>query len=315
VYAKATAAELASFPDLITKVNGVDIINRARKRLASDPAQDPTGLNPNWTWSWPVNRRIIYNRASIDLNGTSWDPNRTILSWDAEAKAWKGDVVDGFGAYGPINSEASAARKILPFIMNADGMARLWGGATMNDGPLPEVYEPWESPFDINLIGHGQINDPTAYYANPSSGFAIDGVDQNPKGTVDEYPYVATTYRCTDHWQTGIMTRNLPLLNELSPNMYVEIGEDLADELGIKPGDAVKVSSARGSIEAVAVVTKRFAAITCGDKTIHQVGILNHWGYSGLSKGDTGNILTPHIGDANTSIPEFKTFLCKVEKA
>jgi formate dehydrogenase major subunit len=111
------------------------------------------------------------------------------------------------------------------------------------------------------------------------------------------------------------MTRNLPLLNELSPNMYVELGGDLADKLGIKAGDRVKVSSARGSIEAIAVVTKRLAAITCGDKTIHHVGILNHWGYSGLSKGDSGNVLTPHIGDANTSIPEYKTFLCKVEKA
>jgi len=316
VYAKASAAELESFPDLIKQVNGVNVINRARRRLASDPAQDPTGLNSNWTWSWPVNRRIIYNRASIDLNGDSWDPNRTILTWNAEAKAWKGDVVDGFGANGPINAETDAAKRVLPFIMNADGMARLWGGATMNDGPLPEVYEPWESPFDTNLMGHSQLNDPTAYYANPTTGFAVDGVDQNPKGTVaDGFEYVATTYRCTDHWQTGIMTRNLPLLNELSPNMYVELGEDLADGLGIKAGDRVKVSSARGSIEAVAVVTKRLAAITCGDRTIHHVGILNHWGYSGLSKGDSGNVLTPHIGDANTSIPEYKTFLCKVEKA
>jgi formate dehydrogenase major subunit len=137
----------------------------------------------------------------------------------------------------------------------------------------------------------------------------------NERGTVDKYPYVATTYRCTDHWQTGIMTRNLPWLNELTPNMYAEIGEDLASELGIKKGDMVKITSARGDIEAVAVVTRRFQAIQVNGKTTHQVGMLWHWGYSGLSKGDSANILTPNIGDANTTIPESKTFLCNVVKA
>jgi formate dehydrogenase major subunit len=138
----------------------------------------------------------------------------------------------------------------------------------------------------------------------------------NERGTVDKYPYVGTTYRNTDHWQTGIMTRNLPWLNELSPNMYVEIGEDLANSLvpRIEKGDKVKVSSARGSIEAIAVVTKRFQAIQVNGTTIHHVGVLWHWGYSGLSKGDSGNILTPNVGDANTTIPESKTFLCNISK-
>jgi anaerobic selenocysteine-containing dehydrogenase len=224
-------------------------------------------------------------------------------------------VIDGYGSYGNIGAETDTAKKILPFIMNADGMAHLWGvDATMKDGPLPEVYEPWESPFSSNMMGHAQLNDPTAY-GIAGNKFVIDGTDQNPRGTAEEFPYVATTYRCTDHWQTGIMTRNLPWLNELSPNMYVELGQDLADELGIKAGDKVKASSARGSVDAVAVVTKRFAAITCSGTEIHHVGILPHWGYSGLSKGDSGNILTPSVGDANTTIPEYKTFLCKVEKA
>jgi formate dehydrogenase major subunit len=163
-------------------------------------------------------------------------------------------------------------------------------------------------------MGHGTLNDPTAYRIG-GGGFLVNDVDQNPKGTVDDYPYVGTTYRCTEHWQTGIMTRNLPWLNELQPNMYVELGEDLATELGVEAGDKVKVSSARGSVNAVAVVTKRFAAIEVGGRTIHQVGVLIHWGYSGLSTGDSGNILTPSVGDANTSIPEFKTFLCNVSKA
>jgi formate dehydrogenase major subunit len=142
----------------------------------------------------------------------------------------------------------------------------------------------------------------------------IDGKNWNERGTVEEFPYVGTTYRCTEHWQTGIMTRNLPWLAELMPKMYVELGEDLAGELGIASGNQVWVTSKRGKVEAVAVVTKRFQAITVDGKPIHQVGIPWHWGYAGRVTGDSGNILTPHVGDANTSIPEYKTFLCKVEK-
>jgi formate dehydrogenase major subunit len=320
-YSKASAAELENFAGLLTEVAGVKVINRLRKRGTADSST--VGLYSNWAWTWPVNRRIIYNRASIDLNGNSWDPSRAILTWDAAGKKWLGDVVDGFGSYGPIGLETNSTdsatgvttlKRILPFIMNSDGMSHLWGGATMNDGPLPEHYEPWETPFSTNPIGHGTLNDPTAYRIG-GGGFLVNDVDQNPKGTVDQYPYVGTTYRCTEHWQTGIMTRNLPWLNELQPNMYVEIGEDLATELGVQAGDKVEVSSARGSVNAVAVVTKRFAAIEVNGRTIHHVGVLIHWGYSGLSTGDTGNILTPSVGDANTSIPEFKTFLCNVTKA
>ena len=313
-YSKASDAEKTNFAGLLTEVAGVQVINRLRKRGTTDSATHPIGLYPNWAWAWPVNRRIIYNRASMDLNGNAWDPSRAVLSWDAAGKKWVGDVVDGFGSYGPIALETESSKKVLPFIMNADGMCRLWGGATMNDGPLPEHYEPWETPFSTNPVGHGTLNDPAAYRVG-GGGFVIDDVDQNPKGTADKYPYVGTTYRCTEHWQTGIMTRNLPWLNELQPNMYVELGEDLAADLGIEKGDKVKVSTARGSIEAVAVVTKRFAGMEVNGKTIHHIGILNHWGYSGLSTGDSGNVLTPSVGDANTSIPEFKTFLCNVEKA
>jgi formate dehydrogenase major subunit len=206
--------------------------------------------------------------------------------------------------------------------MNSEGVGKLWGYG-LKDGPIPEVYEPWESPLDTNLMtgvsndkaGRGTpgFNDPAAYIGS----LKVDGKEWNERGTVEEFPYVATTYRCTEHWQTGIMTRNLPWLAELMPEMYVELGEDLANspELDIKSGDRVKVSSKRGSIEALAIVTKRFQAITVDGKTIHQVGIPWHWGYAGRVTGDSGNILTPDVGDANTSIPESKSFLCKVEKA
>jgi formate dehydrogenase-N alpha subunit len=313
-YGTASTADQTSYPELITIVNGISSINKAKKRNNVDSSLNQVGLYPNWSWCWPRNRRIIYNRAAVDLDGNPWDSDHPVLAWNGTT--WVGDVVDGGG--NPINSAAAGSQN-LPFIMNSEGVGKLWGYG-LKDGPIPEVYEPWESPLAANPLsgvpkGELGFNDPAAYI----SKLIVDGTDWNQRGTVEEFPYVATTYRCTEHWQTGIMTRNLPWLAELMPEMYVELGEDLAGELEIASGDKVKVSSKRGSIEALAIVTKRFQKITIGDglvvKEVHQIGIPWHWGYAGRVTGDSGNILTPHVGDANTSIPEYKTFLCKVEKA
>ena len=272
--------------------------NLAKRRDPVDVSLNKIGLHSNWSWSWPVNRRIIYSRASVDFDGNPWDANRPLVKWNTTAKKWDGDIIDGGGD--PINI-AAVGDKRGPFIMKNDGVANMWGRALV-DGPLPEVYEPWESPIS-NLMSSQQIN-PCAYISSY----------WKEQGTVDKYPYVCTTYRCTEHWQTGIMTRNLPWLVELMPEMYVELGEDLAAELHIQKGEKVKVRSARGEIQGVAVVTKRFQAIQVNGTTIHHVGVPWHWGYSGMSKGDSGNILTPNVGDANTTIPEYKTFLCNIEK-
>jgi len=311
-YNTASAADQQNYPYAIMPVNGIPSINKAKKRGTVDTSLNQVGLYPNWSWCWPRNRRIIYNRAAVDLNGNPWDPEHPVLRWTGTAWEVGSDIEDGGGK--AIN--AAGSEKRLPFIMNAEGVGKLWGYLNtyggLKDGPIPEVYEPWESP--ISNLMTTQQNDPAAYIGK----LIVDGMDWNQRGTVEEFPYVATTYRCTEHWQTGIMTRNLPWLAELMPEMYVELGEDLADSLEprIKSGDRVKVSSKRGSIEALAIVTKRFQAITVGDgQVIHQVGIPWHWGYAGRVTGDSGNILTPHVGDANTSIPEYKTFLCKVEKA
>jgi len=274
--------------------------NKAKRRSSIDTHPRQIGLYSDWSWCWPLNRRIIYNRASVDLDGVPWDSEHpVILNYDPTTK-WQGDVPDG--GWPPINQSDEGA-KYLPFIMKPEGVARLWGyGRT--EGPLPEAYEPWESPLDKNLMSGTKTN-PCAFI----------GTYMNERGTPDQYPYVGTTYRCTEHWQTGIMTRNLPWLVELMPEMYVEMDEELAAKQGITSGDVVIVSAARGEIKAVAVVTQRFRPLQVGGKTIHHIGVLNHWGYSGMAKGDSGNILTPHVGDANTTIPEYKTFLCNVRRA
>jgi formate dehydrogenase-N alpha subunit len=273
--------------------------NKCARRSMVDTHPKQIGLYSNWSWCWPLNRRIIYNRASVDLDGIPWDSEQPVILYDNTARKWEGDVPDG--SWPPINGAETGA-KYLPFIMKPEGVARLWGYG-LADGPLPEVYEPWESPLDKNLLS-GTYNNPCAFV----------GTYRNKQGTSGQYPYVGTTYRCTEHWQTGIMTRNLSWLVELMPNMYVEMGEELATDNGIKSGDNVVVSSARGEISAVALVTKRFRPLRVDGKIIHHIGVIWHFGYSGVAKGDSGNILTAHVGDANTTIPEYKTFLCNVRR-
>ena len=294
--------------------------NKAKKRDPVDTSPRQIGLCSNWSWCWPVNRRIIYNRASVDLDGNPFDEDHPVVAWDAEGSKWTGDVIDGGG--NPINLAAGGAKN-LPFIMNREGVARLWG-TTLAEGPLPEAYEPWESPLSENLLngvaanlagapkGNPGFNDPCCYVGD------LNGM--NTRGTPGDYPCVGTTYRLTEHWQAGQMTRNHPWLIELQPQPFAEIGEELAEDIRVKNGDRVKVTTARGSIEVVAIVTKRFQRMTIGGKPVDHVGVPWHWGYTGMSKGlspngSSGNILTPHVGDANTTIPEYKTFLCRIEKA
>jgi len=273
--------------------------NKCAARNPVDSHPQKIGLYSGWSWCWPVNRRIIYNRASVDLNGNPYDTEHPVVTWDAEGAKWVGDIPDG--GWAPINI-AQPGAKVLPFIMKGEGVARIWGHG-LAEGPFPEVYEPWESPLANNIMS-GQKNNPCAYI----------GKWMNEQGTPDKYPYVGTTYRCTEHWQTGIMTRNLPWLNELMPNMYAEMDEELAEQKGIKNGDKVVVSSARGEVNAVAIVTRRFKPLTVNGQTVHQIGLPWHWGYAGMNNGDSANKLTPHVGDANTTIPEYKTFLCSVRR-
>jgi formate dehydrogenase major subunit len=184
--------------------------------------------------------------------------------------------------------------------MKPEGFAHVFGPGRV-DGPFPEHYEPLESPI-INPLSGTQHN-PTIVVWRPEE--IADPSD---------YPIVCTTYRVTEHWQAGQMTRNLPWLVELMPQMFVEISEELAGELGIKNAELVTVESVRGKIQGVAIVTKRFKPFQLNGKTVHQIGVPWHWGFQGLCVGDSANKLSPHVGDANTMIPEFKAFLVRVKK-
>lgn len=252
------------------------------------------GMYPKWAWSWPVNRRIIYNRASVNKAGQPFNPKRVVIAWDAEEKKWKGDVPDG-GAP-PVDDEKGA----YPFIMFAEGVGRLYA-LTVKDGPFPEHYEPIESPAK-NLLSSVQSN-PCA-----RAGKEITSCD------LVKYPYIGTTYRVTEHWQAGAMTRSLPWLVELVPDMFVELSKSLAKEKGIKNGDRVRVSTERGSIEAYALVTARLKPFLVEGKAVEQVGMPWHFGYAGMATGDSANVLTSGVQSPVSNIPEFKAFLCNIEK-
>lgn len=260
---------------------------------------DPTGLGlfPRWAWAWPLNRRIIYNRASVDLNGNPWDPKRAVIKWDGSK--WVGDVPDN--AVPPM----ALPNGKYPFIMKPDGVASLFGPG-MVDGPFPEHYEPLECPIEKNPLSSQRINPATPIL----------------KGELDKYttcdpkfPFVATTYRVTEHWQTGVMTRYQPWLLETEPQMFCELSVELAKLRGIKNGDRVTVVSPRGKVWAKAIVTNRIKPLTIAGQTVHTVGLPWHYGWLvPVDGGDSANILTPSIGDANTMIPEFKAFLVNVAK-
>ena len=283
-----------------------NVLPASKRRGQKDPGG--LGMYPYWAYSWPVNRRIIYNRCSADADGRPWPGGKDLIWWDGSK--WTGyDVPDFAGTKAP---DAAGGRD--PFIMKTDGKGWLFGA--LNEGPFPTHYEPVESPT-TNLLYPNQQKNPAIKIWRTNEGQDIG----DNWGTPDKFPIVATTYRVVEHWQAGGMSRWAEWLAEAQPNMFVELSEELAQEKGIKKGDMIKVRSARGEIKAVAVVTKRFKPFQVNGKTVHHVGMVWHFGWGGgseapaLATGDTANDLTPHVGDANTTIPEYKAFLVDIEKA
>lgn len=279
-----------------------------RRGGIQDPAtNDPTGMGfyANWAWSWPLNRRVLYNRASADLAGKPWDAARPGISWNG-AK-WVGDVPDYPPTMSPTDPNA-----YLPFIMNGEGVGRLFSNG-MNDGPLPEHYEPVESPVQ-NPLHPTNSSSPVAFYYDQAAG------RPNRFGTPQEFPYIATSYRLTEH--EHYVTQHVPHLVQLQPKPFVEIPEELASAKGIKSGDQVRVSSKRGKVEVFAIVTKRLGPLTVAGQKVYQIGIPIHWGDVGISADADpshgrywlANALTPFVGDANARTPEFKAFLVNLEK-
>ena len=269
--------------------------------------EDPSGLGiyPNWAWSWPANRRVLYNRASCDLDGKPWDPQRRQIWWSEPGQKWVGNDVPDF------KPDSQPKDHLGPFIMNPEGVGRLFVPlGALADGPFPEHYEPIESPIK-NPLHPNQSNSPVVKkLTTPADKFGT------PE---DGFTVVCTTYRLTEQYH--YWTKNNPVNVQLIPEPFIEIPVELASDLGISGSEKIKVTSARGSYIAKAFVTKRIKPMTIDGKKVYQIGIPIHQGFRGIAEDADRNartplnLLSPTVIDPNAFTPEFKGFLVKVEKA
>jgi formate dehydrogenase major subunit len=280
-----------------------------RNRAESRNPEGRTFLE--WGFSWPANRRILYNRASADPQGRPWSERKKYIWWDEDAKKWTGYDIPDFpvgkppdyrpepGAVG-INAHSGAD----PFIMKPDGKGWLFVPKGLKDGPLPTHYEAAESPVQ-NALYRQQSNPAAKYYRNRPDNRLSPVGDPN-------YPIVITTYRLTEHHVSGPMTRWMPWLNALQPALFAEISPELAAERQIRQGDWVIISTPRGEIEARAMVTRRMQPLRVSGRVVHQIGLPFHWGFQGKSRGSITNDLTHMVLEPNVSIEEAKAFMCNI---
>ncbi len=289
-----------------------DGVNQVARRK---PGSQQSWVAPEWGWAWPMNRRILYNRASADPDGKPWSERKRYLWWDAQEGKWTGEDVPDFKPdkapdYEPPDDAEGpdALRGDEPFIMQADGKAWLYAPAGLVDGPLPTHYEPHESPFGNPLYATQQSNPARQQIRRPENPY-------NPthgEPGVEVFPYVATTYRLTEHHTAGGMSRWLPYLAELQPEMFCEVSPALARERGLEHGAWMTIVTLRAAIEARVMVTDRMTPLTIGSRRLHQVGLPYHWGSRGYATGDSANDLLGLALDPNVHIGEYKALTCDV---
>jgi formate dehydrogenase major subunit len=290
-----------------------DGINQAARKKPH--WEQETYVAPEWAWSWPDNRRILYNRASADPDGNPWSERKKFVWWDAEQGEWTGIDTPDFDKTKPpdyVPPEGAKAEDAIagnhPFIMQADGRAWLYVPQGLEDGPLPTHYEPHESPFDNDL--YSQRANPRRQQNKNLPEDPYNPVDG--EAGVEVYPYVVTTYRLTEHHTAGGMTRSVPYLAELQPAMFCEVHPDLAAEVGLEHNGWATIYTARSAIEARVLVTDRMRPVRMNGELVHQVGLPYHWGRRGLVTGDSANDLAHMALDPNVHIQEVKAFTCGI---
>jgi formate dehydrogenase major subunit len=280
--------------------------NRARQRKRTG-----NPVEPEWGFAWPANRRVLYNRASADPDGRPWSERKKLLWWDAELRRWVGDDLPDFDPEKPPDYQPPPGAKGMAalsgtaaFIMKPDGVGWLFAPGTLKDGPLPAHYEPVESPVGNQLYpGHP---------SNPAARLFEGPLNPVADAPTPEYPVVATTFRLTEHYLSGPMSRFNSWLNELQPAMFVELGPELAAERGIVHGGWATIRTPRGAIEARAMVTRRLQPLVVAGRVVHQIGLPIHWGFAGESVGATANDVTSLVSEPNVTIHEAKAFACQV---
>jgi formate dehydrogenase major subunit len=288
-----------------------DGVNQAARRV---PGSQQSWVAPQWAWAWPANRRVLYNRASADPDGRPWSERKALIWWDEEKNRWTGHDVPDFvpdrpPSYRPPDDATGvdAISGIDPFIMQADGKGWLFAPAGLVDGPLPVHYEPQESPFR-NLLYRQQRNPVRQLIRHPENLLQPSG--EQPGAAV--FPYVATTYRLTEHHTAGGMSRFLPYLAELQPAFFCEISPQLAAERRLEHLGWATIITARSAIEARVLVTERITPLRVQGRVLHQIGLPYHWGRNGLTTGDAANELAHLSLDPNVHIQEVKALACDI---
>jgi formate dehydrogenase major subunit len=288
-----------------------DEVNQARRRR-SRFEQGP--YDAEWGWTWPLNRRVLYNRASADPQGRPWSERKALIWWDEERGEWTGHDTPDFektkppGYLPPEGASGQAAlRGDDPFIMMSDGKAWLFAPAGLADGPLPTHYEPHESPMR-NLLYEQQASPVRKVYGRPDN----PSNPSPPEAHSQVFPYVFTAARLTEHHTAGGMSRNLPYLAELQPELFVEVSPELAADRGLRHLDYAHVITSRTAVDARVVVTDRMAPLRIDGRVVHQVWMPYHWGQTGLTTGDVVNDLLGVVADPNVLIQESKVLTCDV---
>ncbi len=289
-----------------------DEVNQSMRRK---PGQEQDLVAAEWGWAWPMNRRVLYNRASADPDGTPWSERKKLIWWNADEKTWTGGDVPDFPAttapdYRPPEG-ARAAEAIggdEPFIMQADGRAWLHAPAGLLDGPMPAHYEPQESPVPNALYPRQRANPARQEFHREGNRYHPEPGAQG----ADVFPYVFTTFRVTEHHTAGGMSRWTPQLNELMPEMFLEVSPELATERGLENGQWCHVVTARSAIEGKVLITERAKPLKLGGTVIHQIGVPWHWGSNGLATGDAANELLSVALDPNVHIMETKAATCDI---
>jgi len=280
-------------------------VNQTARRK---PAREQNWTGGDWAWAWPANRRILYNRASADPEGRPWSERKALVWWDAEQGKWTGHDVPDFEADKPPGyrpaQDATGPDALAgddPFIMQADGRGWLFAPAGVAEGPLPTHYEPQDSPVR-NTVHHQQRNPARQVYEHENNRYHPDPGSPG----ADVFPFVLTTYRLTEHFTAGGMSRWTPYLAELQPEFFCEVSPELAAQRGLVHGGWATAISARGVVEARVMVTDRMTPLQIEGRTVHQVGMPYHWGPNGYARGDSMNELSSMALDPSSHIQEVK---------
>jgi len=327
---QVTSAEPGTVSSGVTGLYSGVITDEGNNSLRRDNTDETgMGVHSNWTFSWPNNSRVLWNRASVDSKGRPRDKDRVIVEWDGSK--WVGpdtlhvaaadkapDTLEGGKVFSTPEGKGALFRgpftmkqKDAPEIELKSGydpdvfkVAPVGSEGGINDGPIPAHYEPMESPVDNPM--YSQQSNPTVN--------VLKHEEFQKFGDREKYPHVLTTYMVTEQFLSGGKTRNTPQLNELMPSNFAEISRNLAKKIGVKSGDPLVISSARGEATIEAMVTDRIRTLIVDGKEVEIIGVPWGWGFKGLSQGTSINMVTNTAYEPNTGTPEYKACAVNVTK-